>query len=145
MHPKLSSLQAFWESKRKDGALPGRSDFDVLELWPWLGHLALVEVIDGGADFRYRLHGTTMVEILGMDLTGRRLSEMTDVIRAVAGPEFRAAVATGRPTGFTRIRVNRSVDHRQVTTLILPLATDGRTIDMLLYGVYFAEGNPARR
>lgn len=140
MHPKLVALQSFWDSKAgRKRSLPARADFDVLELWPWLGHLALVEVIDGGADFRYRLHGTEMVDILGMDLTGRLLSGMTKTMQEVAGPECRAAVQARRPTSFTRIRFDRTTDHRRVTSLLLPLAADGSTVDMLLQGLYFAE------
>ena len=140
MHLKLAALQSFWESKAaRKRSLPARVDFDVLELWPWLGNLALVEVIDGGADFRYRLHGTVMVEILGMDLTGRRLSGMTATMQEVAGRECRAAVQSRRPTSFTRIRFDRPSDHRRVTSLLLPLAADGSTVDMLLQGLYFAD------
>lgn len=136
---KLSALRSLWESKRDSEPLPGRGDFDVLELWPWLGHLALIEVIGGGADFRYRLHGTALVDILGTDLTGRRLSELTETMQAVAGREYREALTSREPVSFTRIRFNRTTDHRQVSNLILPLAADGQTIDMLLFAIYFAD------
>jgi len=69
VHSELAALRTVWETNAEGkGTHPARADVDVLELWPWLGHLALVEVIDGGADFRCRLHGTAMVEILGMDV-----------------------------------------------------------------------------
>jgi hypothetical protein len=36
----------------------------------------MMDVLDGGKDFRYRLVGTTLVEGLGRDNTGKRLCEL---------------------------------------------------------------------
>lgn len=138
-HPKLEALHALWEAKRRGGNLPARADFDVLELAPWMGNLNLVEVIDGGRDFRYRLHGTRLVELLGMELTGRRLSELPHAMQETIRAEHMQAIEDRRPCWFTRSRFNRDEDHLRVAKLTLPLAADGRTIDMLLLGLYLDE------
>src|SRR3546814_18026508 len=36
----------------------------------------LLDILDGGADFRYRLYGSRIAERTGFDWTGRLLSEM---------------------------------------------------------------------
>lgn len=138
-HPKLEALHALWASRRPEGRLPARADFDVIELAPWLGNLNVVEVIDGGRDFRYRLHGTNLVRILGMELTGRRVSELPAAMQGTILDEHRQVLAGREPCWFTRIRFNRDEDHLRVAKLALPLAADGHSIDRLLLGLYLDE------
>ena len=135
-HPKLDALCELWESKRKGGALPARADFDVFELRPWLGHLNVIEVIDGGRDYRYRLHGNDLVQLLGMDLTGRRLSDLAPEMQGTIRAEHEEVLATRGPCWFSRNRFNRDADHLRIVKLTLPLAADGETIDMMLMGLY---------
>ena len=36
----------------------------------WLGNVLLVDVIEGGAEFVYRLYGSNVAERFGRDMTG---------------------------------------------------------------------------
>ncbi len=72
----LQYLLEFWQQRRRaDGLLP-RNAIDPVALRRALGYIMLLDVIDGGSDFRYRLYGTIIAERTGFDWTGRRLSEM---------------------------------------------------------------------
>lgn len=74
----MSLVQSFAElwfekAKARDG-LPFRDDFPIEDLHPWIGRIIIMDVLDGGKDFRYRLIGTKLVEANRRDLTGKRVS-----------------------------------------------------------------------
>jgi hypothetical protein len=68
-HSELSSLYGLWRAKADAmGALPGREDFDIRLLKPFLRHVAILErVADAGGNshYRIRLQGTTMAHFFG--------------------------------------------------------------------------------
>ena len=43
---------------------------------PFLRHVALIQVLDGGADYRFRLVGDAHVEARGYDFTGETIKEI---------------------------------------------------------------------
>lgn len=134
--PRLQALYDFWDEKRAGRVMPARADFDPLELKPWMGHLSLVETLDGGNDFLFRVHGTVLAwRLVGEDLTGRRLMELPYDWKEVWREEYRRVVRTRAPYAVTR-KASAMKDHVGIRKLILPLSDDGETVDMLLYGVY---------
>jgi len=137
LHPKLRELHALWERKRADRPLPARGDLDVIELWPWLGNLMLLEVEAGGADFVYRVYGTVLADYFARDLTGRRTSSLAQDVQAVVRAEYGQAIGNVRPIVVTRAR---SVQQKRVraSKLILPLGPDRKNVDHLLVGLYLA-------
>ncbi|PJK28786.1 PAS domain-containing protein [Minwuia thermotolerans] len=58
-------LRAYWLSKQREGALPKRQDIDPGEIRGLLPDLALVESLEGGRYFRFRLIGTSAERCLG--------------------------------------------------------------------------------
>lgn len=75
-HPKLLDLLRFWEEKRGARTMPRRSEIDVLELAPWLGNLILLEVLDYGENFLYRVYGTNLVRLIQYDRTGKSTDDL---------------------------------------------------------------------
>ena len=73
---RLRALFGYWREKRGDGTMPARADLDPLEIPTLLPIVGLVDVLDGGARFRYRLVGTEIVDVDGHDATGRFLDEV---------------------------------------------------------------------
>ena len=57
-NPKLLDFYALWRGKCGGGRLPARTDFTLEDLRPYIGRIAILDVIDGGSDFRFRLYGT---------------------------------------------------------------------------------------
>ena len=134
----LIDLAALWQSKCVDGRLPARADFSPEVLRPWLGHVIMLDVIDGGRDFRYRLIGTHITRTLNRDYTGRLVSECDYDDRANVEASFRLPVELRKPvfrTGQTTWM--SSIDAVPYDSVHMPLATDGHNIDMLLGAIEF--------
>ena len=84
------ALYRLWLGKRDRGrAMPAWSAIDPIELRQWLGDLHLLEVIDGGRDFRYRVHGTRIGRQHGNEMPGTLVSEWPQEIPARAYNPYR--------------------------------------------------------
>jgi len=134
--PLLKRLYADWTARRRDRSIPARRDFDPLDLKYVLGKLLLVDVPYRPLQFRFRLVGTELVDRAGFDLTGKTLD-------AYPNPEFRASMRQRYTAVVESRRPLRSVQTdlvidgrlRRYEALLLPLASDGETVDMLMIGV----------
>jgi len=74
--PDVRWLHAFWEARCSHGVICPRRAVDPVDLpRHMLPMLNLVEAVDGGADYRYRLVGTGDVRERGRDPTGKLVSE----------------------------------------------------------------------
>jgi len=116
--------------------MPGRNDISPAQLKTQLPHVLLVDVIDGGADFRYRLVGTQLRSFFPVEPSGKLMSE------AIAPFGDQTSVAT---LGAYRSVVDRRIPLRltgggswygQKTKLfdayLAPLSDDGTTPNMVL-------------
>ena len=133
--PRLRGLFEYWESRRYGRDMPLRPDIDVLDLGPWLGNLMLIDVLDDGREFRYRVYGSILAQYYGRDLTGKTTEEVRPEARDLVRQEYRAVLADRLPSLVQR---DRQVKHRtmRVAKLVLPLSSDGAALDMLLVGSY---------
>jgi hypothetical protein len=74
--PRLRACQAYWRSLAPAGVLPPYRAFDVVQVpRDLLPFLVLLDVLDGGRDFRYRVIGTGVVQAVGRDFTGETVTE----------------------------------------------------------------------
>lgn len=133
--PALYRLYSLWQSRRRDGALPARADFDPLEMRYMLGNICLIDVLRAPKlRFRYRLVGVNLAARTGADMTGYFVDEFPD-------PDYRALLLerchdlTGNPRPLIS-RKNRVIGRRRYDyeAVWLPLASDGRNVDMLMAG-----------
>lgn len=143
-HRDQEALYAYWRGKRRHGGLlPARADIDPVDLRDLLPRLALIDVLrdTGELAFRYRLTGTEIVDRFGRDPTGKRFEELYhgDYLQT-ANATYREVVETGRP--HTSDRVYPLVPGREYMCydrLLLPLASDGVTVDMVMLLVIVRE------
>src|SRR3546814_12665218 len=71
---ELRRLVAYWIARAAGRPMPGLSDIDPVEI-PWaLSRVYVVRVVDGGADFVYRLAGAALTRRYPGSLAGRRLT-----------------------------------------------------------------------
>lgn len=124
-----------WNGLRPSPAhLPARAAFDPVAVPTLLRGIWLVELIGTPPRYRVRLYGTRLAEGFGLDLTGRFLDEAPiGFADSAAEADFRAIAADGLPRwwrGAVSMTVPRSA--RMIEVVMLPLATDGRTVDMIL-------------
>lgn len=134
LHPQLRELLAYWHGKRGGRELPARADLDALELRPWIGHILMVDVVPAGdaLRFRYRLFGTEFVYYHGRDLTGHWLDEIANVgFRDELLALYRAVVREHKPQFLAYDYVVDKRRHR-FQAVLLPLSSDGRSVDIVL-------------
>lgn len=148
-HPRTTRLYHYWRSIRpRPGLLPGRQHFDPIEVPELLPGMWLLDVARNPFRLRYRLCGTGVVGAIGREVTGMWLDEAHP--RALAATDCaarcRRLVEDGTPSWRKAPpRLWTQGDVGMVETLLLPLARDGRTIDMLCaHGVlYHPDGSVA--
>ncbi len=128
----LRRMYDYWRSKCRSERLPARSDIDPLD-FPWaLGLVCLLDVGRYPLTFRYRLDGTTIAERYGVDLTGRTTDEVKPEFHAaLLRQHFTEVAESGRPTLY-RISLRYGGHVRTYMRLALPLASDGKTVDMII-------------
>lgn len=130
------TLYELWLAKSDPDRLPGRTDFDPLEMPGLLPHLILVDIERSPWRFQARLFGTAIVDAIGFDPTNRYLDEVEGT-----APIHERAVAmalSAKPYFLDNEPLNWSAhDYKNYSTLGLPLARDGKTVDMLIYSMLF--------
>lgn len=131
----------YWASKRKGDRLPARSDIDPLDIPTLLPQVILLDVQNDPWDFRFRLIGTNVVHHLSRDWTGSWMSD----IEHMAPPSriYNSCVevaSAGKPLRSDTPYVGPHQNYVRAEDVILPLAQDGATPDMLLVFVeHFAK------
>ena len=130
----LQALHDYWRSKRQDQALPRYADIDVAEIPQVLPHLVLLEPIGNGEDFRYLYSGSTLIEAVGVDFTGRLMSEGLPVgpYRDYLMGIHREALSERRPLYAESSFRGPLLSNRWTSRLILPAAGAATAVGMLL-------------
>lgn len=137
----IVAFTAYWRANcPADGLMPARADLDPVAMKRWLGSLSILDVVDGGRDFVFRLYGSVLAQTVGFDMTGKSATSYPGGRQDVLINSYRAAVDarrpllssiivrfTGRPTAMAWERV------------VAPLARDGVTVDKLIVLAYRVE------
>lgn len=131
----LRFLLAHWSRLAGPQGLARADRIDPMELRQALGLLSLVDVIDDGRDFRYRLYGSTIAAVSEFDMTGQSLSAMpvSPYIKAFALAAYRASLARQAPL-FTEHSPPAAVSHTVWQRLILPLVDEAGEIVRFISG-----------
>lgn len=138
LKPPLRRLHEYWQEKRPPGRLPGRRDIDPIEIPQLMPQVALVDILRDPLDYRYRLFGTRLVDVMGAERTGKRMREVMDPAAIAATEQLLAGlIATREPIAFGGRLFWLDKEFIRFETLILPLAADGETVDMAVMGLEF--------
>lgn len=134
----LAQLVAYWRHLVPDG-LPGRQHVDPVRIGPaLLPHVFLADVIDGGRRFRWRLIGTHIVSHAASDDTGRDLdSTIAPEMRETILGHYRETMERRRPLCHRSEFIGRDRRIYRYDRALMPLARDGRNVDMILGGAVF--------
>jgi hypothetical protein len=131
---RVARLLEYWRSIRPaEHRFPGRRHVEPTDLPELLRWLWLVDVQQAPLRFRCRLVGTGHREMMGKDCTGFWIDEVfPDFTQRRSYADF-AAAAAGEPRWY-RGEPDFAPPQSYVGTerLMLPLAADGETVDMLL-------------
>lgn len=136
--PQLQFLQRYWTEHAGVRRAPAIADIDPVKLRPALGFIVLMDVINGGSDFRVRLYGSIVAAVSGFDLTGKLASDhpASPYLVTFYCALYRAAYLRAEPV-FTIHRPAAAVHTHTWHRLTLPFADKSGEI------VRFVSGNVA--
>ncbi len=130
--PRLQRLYDYWRGRCVAGAIPARSAVDPLDFRYILGYVTLVEVEPAPRRYRFKLDGSILAMLSGMDYTGRYLDALglPDYIDFVAA-SYDRVVDRQSPYAYRKHGAfdTKSFDEE---TLILPLGRDGRVEHLMV-------------
>jgi hypothetical protein len=134
--PKLAKLFTYWSAKAQGRFAPTRGDInpaDIPRLLPWVW---LIDVIDGGTDFRFRIGGEKLIDFIGHRMAGETIGahRQRPFFGSVA-QAFAQCVSEKkpllRPHAATRYEPRRSIE---TEALVLPLSDNGTDVSQIFGG-----------
>lgn len=129
----LEEMFSYWAGLRQAGRLPGRPDIDPNRFKRHLPAISLIDVRHEPLRFRQRLAGTGLYALHRREITGLELEQVYgDAESAYWRGELEAVVRTRKPAVGLRSLAARDTSGLSVLWLRLPLASDGRTVDMIM-------------
>lgn len=144
LSPLLAGFWEYWNRIRRDRPMPSRQDIDPAAIPRLLPYVVLSEVLAGPPWLVYRLVGTRQVAVRGCDPTGRPVLEYyighhTGQTRSEVLLNYRIVIEQQTPVyDYNNVRgperngdsfVPGTVQERG--TLLLPLSSDGRAVNMV--------------
>ena len=136
----LTAVIQLWQSKRTGTGLPAWRDFTLEDFASRYGWFAVYDIVPGTEFAMHcRLHGTELVDLTGIDITGRDLFDPKsglfgdDHMFDPMDRDFYAFMAKERQIGISSGAV--VWQHREYIyykALLLPLADDHQNIDKFL-------------
>ena len=136
----LRALEAYWRSKMHGQDLPARRDIDPWEMRSFLPQVFLITVTRNPMRFWFRLVGTGVAEGYGEDMSGKYLDEIDlDELHENILEDYERAVISAQPVYSQCDYFRKDHKHLCYERLLLPLSSDGKTVDMLLGGAVLIE------
>ena len=144
--PKIRELFGYWQSIHPESGLPGRQHLDPMDIPQLLPNIWMIDVAQDPLCFRVRLIGTEIVRFSGHDATGLCLSEVfPDYKKTEAFQVHRHCALSGTPAyRKSGIISNPGRNHIEAERIYLPLAKDGKTVDILLVMTLYT-GEPPKQ
>ncbi len=131
--PRVAAFYHYWDGKRRGRGMPSRADLDPLEMKEWLPGIIMVDVFNNPRRLVYRLVGTRSVELRQSDVTGKAVED------GFHGPTLAEVLENYRLVVDERKLVydydgtaSRSGLMKDSETLMLPLSSDGRDVDIVI-------------
>jgi hypothetical protein len=121
----------YWLAKGAGRGMPARSDIDPLDIPQLLANVFLIDVVEGSPSrFRFRLVGTRIAELEG-EMTNRFLDEFIPAAAGTAMARHYDDTVLGRIYVRHETLHWRKREYVNYDVLLLPLSSDGRTVDKL--------------
>lgn len=144
--PRLRRLYEYWLGKARGRLFPARADLDPVDFPYILGYVTLVDITAQRPGkprrYRFRLDGSHLTAISGIDYTSRYLDELPwpDYVAFITW-SYDRVVESRAPLGYRR---QGDIDKRSFDeeTIILPLGADGETVDKLMVAVIPGDFEP---
>jgi hypothetical protein len=133
---QLRFLLRYWQDLRGTRRLPAYREIDAVEMRPALGYVHLLDTVEGGRDFRYRVFGSIVAAVSDFDMTGRLASTLkaSAYVGEFGLASLRAVFARREPL-FTEHGPPTATYTATWHRLILPLADDQGDVARVLVGM----------
>ena len=132
--PRLRRLYDYWRARGAGAEMPAERAIDPVDFPYILGYVSLVDVEHAPRRYRFRLDGSILATLSGMDYTGKYLDQLglPDYIDFIAA-SYDCVVDNVQPYAY---RKEGAFDTKNFDeeTLILPLGTE-RTVRRLMVAV----------
>ena len=125
--PALAEVHAYWLDARGEKFAPTLQEFKLHDLAPAIiPYVTIVDFEGPPFDYRFRFYGTKIVEVSGLELTGKRYNaDMIEGFGYANAQVFPVMIETRQPivsrTTWLSVKSIRYVS----TILRLPLSADG--------------------
>ncbi len=121
----------YWLAKGAGKGMPARADIDPLDIPGLLANVFLIDVVAGNPRrFRFRLVGTRITELEG-EMTNRFLDEFVPGATGTAMARHYEDTVAGRIYMRHETLHWRKREYINYDVLLLPLSSDGQTVDLL--------------
>lgn len=144
--PEVVQGTAYWTSLRGKRRFPSREELSVRAMAPFLKHVALIDVINGGEDYRFRLVGDAHVQARGHDFKGecimRHVCARAPGFAARSYALYEHVRTTGEPYAVRGAMSANDADWRLTyrECVFLPLGPCDDVIDhIFVIGVYASQ------
>jgi hypothetical protein len=133
LSPALDDALAYWQRIRGEARYPPRGALvpeEIVALWPYI---LMVDVIDDGEDYYFRLFGQRLVDAYG-EQTGRTLmtAKVPSLVRDRCKQIFDHCLACGLPTyAYWPESASERRAFVDIEALCLPLSSNGTTLDRM--------------
>lgn len=132
--PALSGLLDFWLSKCSGGNPPVSSTITPAELRPWKDNIVIFEIV-GEDDYVYAYYGKALEKAWGHSRLGHTLNVLPDDQRKTLHSEYESVLRERLPVARVYTGSFDGIA-RTWERLVLPLSSDGVTVDKLLVAAY---------
>ncbi len=123
---------AYWQRLRGTRRMPSRTDIDPLDIPQLLPYVMLIDVLHEPLDFRFRLLGSGHDAIVACNYKGLRFSELTHLARGnPVWDEYERVAREGAPLRSFVPYVGSDNYVRRIEHCLMPLSSDGATVDMI--------------
>lgn len=130
-HPKARGLYEHWLASKPDGGLPRRSAFDFEDVGRLglFGLFFVIEPVDGGADWKYRLIGSRITWLFGNEVTNVPFRQHMAPAEAEACIALSNQVARSGEPLFLMARFVSGDHSGRLETMSLPIQSpDGKGV-----------------
>jgi hypothetical protein len=133
---RLKGLFHYWAALKGERLGPSRADLNPAEMREQLGWIWLMDVLDGGDDFRFRMGGDRVVQFFGERLSGNTLKAVLPRAPAFFGRFLDLAtrlVETGAPViGGPSQTSYQPKSYLEIEAVLFPLSDDGVSVTGLM-------------
>jgi hypothetical protein len=131
----LAPFCRIWQGKCRDGALPRWKNFSFEDFRHWHRYVALSDISAEDADPRFRIFGSGASELVGANLTGKKLTEGVPSAERDGVIEHFAQLRDHRLIGFLRGDPGSpGREHIRLLVIELPLVDDSGAVVQILHG-----------